>query len=138
MSNNLKRTTNLIPFLNNDFHEINVLSLISQKKKKTKHKNRVKFSVGVMSEIVCITFFFQLKTTKNSTFLKKKNVKKTQILKFKLKYDTNEGTTNLTNLFCLSTTSYRLFICDPHKLTDIKNFHSDMVYIFTSTEYFLL
>lgn len=88
MSNNLKRTTNLIPFLNNDFHEINVLSLISQKKK-TKHKNRVKFSVGVMSEIVCITFFFQLKTTKNRTFLKKKNVKKTQILKFKLKYDTN-------------------------------------------------
>lgn len=90
MSNNLKRTTNLIPFLNNDFHEINVLSLISQKKKKkTKHKNRVKFSVGVMSEIVCITFFFQLKTTKNSSFLKKKYVKKTQILKFKLKYDTN-------------------------------------------------
>lgn len=89
MSNNLKRTTNLIPFLNNDFHEINVLSLISQKKKKTKHKNRVKFSVGVMSEIVCITFFFQLKTTKNRTFLKKKNVKKPQILKFKLKYDTN-------------------------------------------------
>lgn len=67
--------------------------------------------------------FFHLKTTKSSSFLKKKNVKKKQqILNFKLKYASNEGTTNLTNLFCLSTTSYRLFRCDPPKLTDIKNF----------------
>lgn len=47
-----------------------------RQKKKTKHKNRVKFSVGVMSGIVCITFFFTWKQQRIALFLKKTNVKK--------------------------------------------------------------
>lgn len=53
-----------------------------KKKKKTKKKDKKKQNIKIElnfqlgSGIVCITFFFHLKTTKNSTFLKKTNVKK--------------------------------------------------------------
>lgn len=79
-----------------------------------------------MSRIVCITFLLQLKTSRNSAFEKeKKNMFKKSAEDFQSKLKK-------------STTSYRLFTCDPPKLTDIKIFFSVMVYIFTSTEYFLL
>lgn len=78
-----------------------------------------------MSRIVCITFLLQLITSRNSAFEKEKNMFKKSAEDFQSKLKK-------------STTSYRLFTWDPPKLTDIKISFSVMVYIFTSTEYFLL